>query len=210
MSATDSRRVPREQVDLIIRSLYDAADRLDWDHLPANAKTQHYDAWVREPSIGGILTKYMNSESARSWIKDGPMKEYSRARVGTGRYAKFGSTVGPAPRQLAKHVLGESASVVEGSVGVKPFHCLASVGTEAPTYLVWGAAKNMRHLVWAAINYLASNPGHRASIVVIESFRNPIVRAERIRHERIAERCGITITYYKSVPQRRPDIGWPA
>ena len=49
-----------------------------------------YTQWVESTNpIGRILAPYMTPEAARSWIKDGPMKEYSRANRGAGRYAEL-------------------------------------------------------------------------------------------------------------------------
>lgn len=205
MSAAESRRAPKDQTDGVVKALYAAADRLDWEHLPANRRTAQYDDWVTDPEIGGVLTKYMSSENARSWIKDGPMKEYGRARLGAGRYARFGTTIGPTADHLVRHALGAAAVVVDNSQGVKPFHCLAKVEA-ATTYVVWDAAKNLRHLVWAAINHLASNPGHEGCIVILETLDHPITQSEKAQHKRIAERCSIGIKYYR-VASRQPKGG---
>jgi hypothetical protein len=196
MSAAESRRVPKDQIDGVVKALYAAADRLDWEHLPPNNRTAQYDDWVTDHEIGGVLTKYMSIENARSWIKDGPMKEYGRARLGAGRYARFGASVGPTAEQLVQHALGSDAAVVDNSKGVKPFHCLAKIDG-ATTYVVWDAAKNVRHLVWATINHLASNPSHEGCIVILETLDHPVTRGEKAHHERIAERCSIAIKYYR-------------
>ena len=140
MSAAESRRVPKDQIDGVVKALYAAADRLDWEHLPASNRTAQYDDWVTDPEIGGVLTKYMSSENARSWIKDGPMKEYGRARLGAGRYARFGTSVGPTAEQLVQHALGSDAAVVDNSKGVKPFHCLAKMDG-ATTYVRVGCGE---------------------------------------------------------------------
>lgn len=200
MNASQSRRVPRDQIESIVKALYAAADRLDWEHLPPADRTSHYDEWVNDTEIGGVLTKYMSTENARSWIKDGPMKEYSRARLGAGRYAKFGSSSGPTQQQLVTHALGKDAEIVESSFGIKPFHCLAKVGGTT-TYLAWDSTKNLRHLVWAAINYLAQHPSHGACVVVLESMERPTTQADKRRHARIAERCSIPIKSYRAAPR---------
>ena len=106
MSRYDSRRVPQEQIDSVVKALYADADRLGWEHLSPQQRTAQYDQWVTNPAIGGVLTTCMSSENARSWIKDGPMKEYGRARQGAGRYARFGSADGPTAGQIAAHALG--------------------------------------------------------------------------------------------------------
>jgi hypothetical protein len=201
MNAGDTRRVPRDQVESVVKALYAAADRLDWEHLPAGARTNQYDEWVSDAEIGGVLTRYMSSENARSWIKDGPMKEYGRARLGAGRYAEFGSSRGPTPDQLVTHALGSDAAIVEDSVGVKPFHCLATVDG-VTTYVAWESAKNLRHLVWASISYLADHPSHAACIIILESLEHPATQTDKTRHERIADRCSITIKYYRAALQR--------
>ena len=205
MNSPDARRVPRDQVESVVKALYAAADRIDWEHLPSSSRTAQYDEWVGDAEIGGVLTKYMSAENARSWIKDGPMKEYGRARLGAGRYAKFGSSAGPTPGHLVEHALGSKAVVVEDSVGVKPFHCLATDG-EATTYVVWDGARNLRHLVWATINYLANHPTHEACIIIVETLEHPTTDAERTRHAQIAERCSVAIKYYR-VASRRPAGG---
>ncbi|MFC8501259.1 hypothetical protein ACFUC1_02795 [Pedococcus sp. NPDC057267] len=197
MNASQSRRVPRDQIESVVKALYAAADRLDWEHLPPSARTNQYDEWVTDTEIGGVLTKYMSVENARSWIKDGPMKEYGRARLGAGRYARFGSSTGPTPRQLVAHALGNDAVTVDGSVGIKPFHCLATIDG-ATTYLAWDSAKNLRHLIWASIDYLADHPSNAACVIVLESMERPTTQAERRRHARIAERCSIPIKYYRA------------
>ena len=196
MSASESRRVPSDQIESVVKSLYAAADRLDWEHLTANARTAQYDEWVNAPEIGGALTGYMSSENARSWIKDGPMKEYARARLGAGRYARFGSTNGPTADQLVAHVLGNEAELVEDSAGIKPFHCQGTAVGKT-VYISWGPARNLRHLVWACINHLATYPTHEACVVILESLEHPTTQAAKARHDQIARQCSITFKYLR-------------
>ena len=130
------------------------------------------------------------------------MKEYARAHLGAGRYAKFGSSSGPNASQLVTHALGDEAAIIQGSEGVKPSHCLAQTGAVV-TYLVWGTSKNLRHLVWATINHLAGHPEHRACVLILESLEHPTPRSEKTRHSRIAERCSIEFAYYRVATARR-------
>lgn len=166
-------------------------------------RTSQYDQWVGDPDIGGVLTDYMSSENARSWIKDGPMKEYSRARQGAGRYAQFGSTQGPAAAKVAAHALGAEAVVVEGSVGDKPFHCVAANSHGAATYLAWGDAKNFRYLVWACLCYLAENSTGAATVVITETMAEPATATEKTRHAAIAGRCSIGLKYFRAESRKR-------
>lgn len=203
MSVTEDGRVPREQLESVVKALYAAADRVDWAHLAPAARTIQYDEWVTDTQIGAVLTRFMSGEKARSWMKDGPMKEYRRARLGAGRYARFGSASGPTAEQLVRHALGASAAVVQGSAGVKPFHCLAAAD-ETTTYVGWDSAKNLRYLVWASISYLADHPQDAACIIVLESLEAPTTQPEKVRQGRIAARCGISIKYYRAATSQTP------
>ncbi len=187
-----------------MKALYADAESIDWEHMPPAGRTAQYDQWVSDPEIGAVLTSYMSSENTRSWIKDGPMKEYARARQGAGRYAKFGSAPGTSPEQIAKHVLGGAVVVIEGSVGVKPFHCLAKTHAESvPTYIAWGGAKKIRYLVWACVNHLADHPNHTATVVITETLADPTTAAEKIRHSRIASQCSLGLKYFRATSARR-------
>lgn len=206
MSAPDSRRVPRDQVGTIVKAVYAEAERIDWEHLPGSARTAQYDKWVTDPDVGGVLTLYMSVENARSWLKDGPMKEFGRAKLGAGRYAKYGTQTGPTPEQLIAHVLGSEATLVEGSLGVKPMHCHATLDS-SKTLVVWDIAQNFRHLVWAGLNHIAERPDEAVSVVMLESLEHPVTKADREWHARIAKRCSMTVSYYRMVSHRSPEGG---
>lgn len=208
MSRSDSRRVPADRIDLVVRALYSDAVRMDWIHLSPQQRTVQYDKWVLDPAIGAVLTEHMSSETARSWIKDGPMKEYARARQGAGRYARFGTLSGPTADQVAVRALGANARVVEASEGVKPFHCVASLnGSE--TYVAWGEAKNFRYLVWACLSYLAERPDSGAAIVITETMSDPTTPDEKARMSAVAERCSLGLKYLRSAGVKRPTSSGP-
>ena len=78
--------LPEHQLETVVAALYAQADDAGWDNLGPRDRSRMYSDWV-EPTdpIGKILAQYMTPEAARSWIKDGPMKEYARANRGTGR-----------------------------------------------------------------------------------------------------------------------------
>lgn len=196
MSRADSRRVPSEVIDKVVQALYADAERLDWTHLPPQQRTAQYDQWVADSDIGGVLTEHMSSETARSWIKDGPMKEYARAVQGAGRYGRFGSSSGPTPDQITLHAVGETAVVVQGSAGVKPFHCVAA-DHGRQIFIAWGEAKNFRYLVWACLSYLVDEPGGTATIVVTETMAQPTMAVDKARFDAIASRCSLGLKYYR-------------
>src|SRR4051794_25912559 len=112
MSPRDAGLLPRQQQDDVVAAVYADANELDWEHLALVARTRQYARWLADPRVGGILTQYMTMEQARSWLKDGPMKEYHRARRGAGRYARLGQSGGTGPDQIVKHALGDRWTVL--------------------------------------------------------------------------------------------------
>ena len=108
--------LPEHQLETVVAALYAQADDAGWDNLGPRDRSRMYSDWV-EPTdpIGKILAQYMTPEAARSWIKDGPMKEYARANRGTGRYASFGRRGGTTPADIVRHALGETAQIVPGT-----------------------------------------------------------------------------------------------
>lgn len=181
--------LPGEQLAAVVTSLYADAARLGWETLPLKERTRTYSSWVEDVPVGGILKRYMTPEAARAWIKDGPMKEYSQARRGVGRYARFGRGGGTTPSDVVAFVLGVSAVLVPGSEGVKPLHCLARRGN-ADVYLTWGEATNFRNLLWAALT--AAVNGTEAHIVVMEQPGRATTTAEVQSHKTYAAQCGLS------------------
>src|ERR1700733_2055700 len=74
----------------VVGSLYRQAAELKWTYLTAQDRTRHYQRWTEDPTIGGRLVLFTGKpENVRPWIKDGPMKEYTRATYGVGKYAQY-------------------------------------------------------------------------------------------------------------------------
>jgi hypothetical protein len=183
------RLLPEEQLASVVRTLYAEADDLRWDTLSLPDRSRTYAAWVEDPKVGGILTRYMTPEAARSWIKDGPMKEYSRARRGAGRYARFGRVAGTTAIDIVRKILGADAEIVSGSEGDKPFHCRVEQ-RDHELFLVWGEARNYRNLLWAALRESVVR-GIEAHVVVMEPPGQTTPADEANFHKAIAARCGL-------------------
>lgn len=188
--------LPDEQLTLVVTALYADADSRGWDSLPVADRSRAYSHWVEDERVGGILTKYMSPEAARSWIKDGPMKEYNRAARGTGRYAKFGRSGGTGPTDVAATALGPGATIVEGSVGVKPSHCLAITAAGETVHIAWGEARNFRNLLWAALRASVED-GYCAHVVVMEPPGKATTTDDILTHKALAQRCGVEVHHMR-------------
>lgn len=190
--------LPPKQLAAIVTALYADADRNGWAHLPPAERTRYYRRWIDDPRVGKILTKYMTPEQARSWIKDGPMKEYANARRGTGRYARFGRQGGTDASDVAAAALGLGAKVLDGSEGVKPPHCYATDAAGERAYIAWGHSKNFRNLLWAALRNAVADqvPAH---IVILEPPGHSTPTAESAGHLAMTCRCQLHLHYLPEV-----------
>lgn len=188
--------VPEAQLSEVITALYEDADAQSWSHLSPGDRSRAYSAWVEDERVGGILTKYMTPEAARAWIKDGPMKEYRRALRGGGRYAKFGTAGGTTAADIIAQVLGAQWSVLDGTVGDKPFHARAIGPGGATTYLAWDEARNFKNVVWAALRTSVELgiPGH---VVVTEPQGATTSKDIADLHNAITERCDLSLHYVR-------------
>ena len=85
--------------------------------------------------------------------------------------------------------LGSEWTLLEGSFGIKPLHCLAECKDERQ-FICWGPPKDFKHLLWAAI-VAAEAKNLRARIVVIERVGQELRAGEKRRFERLAARCSL-------------------
>ena len=188
--------VPEAQLARVVTVLYEDAQTKNWTHLPPRDRSHVYSAWVDDARVGGILTKYMTPEAARAWIKDGPMKEYSRALRGAGRYARFGKSGGTTPQDVIRSALGSGWHLVEGTEGIKPFHAQAANEEGASAYLAWDVGRNFKNLVWAALRASVelSVAGH---VVVMQPPGAATARDVADRQAAIVKRCGLTLHHVR-------------
>jgi hypothetical protein len=54
---------------------------MEWMHLRLPDKTRQYQAWARDPQVGGVLERYLDRRRVRLYLKDTVMKGYSRSRL---------------------------------------------------------------------------------------------------------------------------------
>lgn len=193
---TRDNLIPDVHLSGVVTVLYEQAQARSWRHLPPRDRSALYNAWVEDERVGGVLTQYMSPEAARAWIKDGPMKEYGRALRGTGRYARFGRSGGTTVEDILRASLGRDWTVVDGSVGIKPFHAQAENRTGQLAYLAWDEARNFKNLVWAALRASVDLgiPGH---VVVTEPQGATTPRETAEMHSLITQRCNLTIHYVR-------------
>lgn len=183
--------------DEVVRAIYADADRLGWQTLPLADRTATFNRWIEAERVGGLLTRFMTPEQARSWIKDGPMKEYGRALRGAGRFAEYGRQGGTGPLDVVRHALGPTATVVDGSLGSKPLHCLGEIN-DTTAYVAWDHARNFKNLLWAGLRASALD-GLDAHLVVLAPPGTASPSELVKEQQKLAERCGLTVHRMREV-----------
>lgn len=73
--------IPTQVREELKRRLWEEADRIGWANLSAPEKAKRYEQWTMEPSIGGLLARYMDKGRVRVYLKDSLLKGYARTRL---------------------------------------------------------------------------------------------------------------------------------
>ncbi len=180
--------LPSEVEKRVVTQLFADAERLGWTDLSVVERSAQYAIWVADANVGGLLTDFMSASQARLWIKDGPMKEWSRARSGVGKYAELMTTGACTPEQLVHSGLGNHWKVDPDSLRIKPLRVRARHEDEEVVF-AWGPERDLKHLVWAALRASANGDSTTWVLCVVDSFTKPVPANVRQAHLRIAVRC---------------------
>ncbi|GAA2027466.1 hypothetical protein GCM10009839_27800 [Catenulispora yoronensis] len=193
-------RIPDNVRDEIITSLYRQAADIDWHLLSQGDKARWYTTWVDAPEIGGRLKQFLDPAKVRVWIKDVPMKEFARAEEGVGPYARYVTQRFDGAEEIVKRTLGKSWTVVPGTAGIKPQHCLVidtEAGAEDTTrYMCWGNQKSFSTLVWAALQRAIAMRNKPLTVVVTRDSET-VSSVDQLDFEKIGTRCGIEVRYLR-------------
>jgi hypothetical protein len=187
-------RIPKDVENKVVSKLYADAAAIDWAHLTPQQRSAQYTKWVQDSLVGGRLKEYLTAESARVWIKDGPMKEWSRSISGVGKYAALVEGSQDTHVKLVRKALGEDWTVLPDSLRIKPLRLVASKDEEE-TVVTWAAASELKHLVWAALSASAEGDTRPWVLCVVGTFTKPTPANEKQAHQRLAQRCGLRLTH---------------
>lgn len=187
-------RIPKEVETKVVSKLYADATALDWAHLTPQQHSAQYTKWVQDPNVGGRLLEYLTNQDARVWIKDGPMKEWSRSISGVGKYAALVDGSYDMQDKLVRKALGEGWVALSGSQRIKPLRLVASKD-EQEMVLTWAPASGLKHLVWAALSADAEGDAREWVLCIIGTFTKPTPANEKQAHQRLATRCGLRLVH---------------
>ena len=185
-----------KHVARVVQHIYADAQRLDWEYRSQREHTEQYARWLADPHVGGVLSEWMSPEEQRVWLKDGPMKEFARALAGEGPFATYLSEHPRSPRVVVTRVLWHGWQPIAGSNEVKPLRCDASNGPQT-VHVVWGPAKDFKHLLWAALEAWDASAKSSLRIAVFDTVSSPLPRQERDRLQRIGARCQFEVVFVR-------------
>jgi hypothetical protein len=186
-------RLPWEVEESIVSRLFADMERLGWAGMTLPQRTSQYAIWIADREIGQRLAEFMTPERARVWIKDGPVKEYPRALAGSGKYAPLVN--GSANiADIVRRALGADWTSDPTTLRVKTLRVEAH-RDEDTVVLTWGPSKDLKHLVWAALNADASGDPREWVLVVTSTFTQPVTASDKAHQQRIARRCGLRLVH---------------
>lgn len=187
--------LPEDVAAKVLRRVFTDMESLGWDGLPDDEKTKQYNLWVDDREVGGVLDQF--NDDPRHWIKDGPVKEWPRARIGVGSYAKYLPVKGGQIEQVVHLALGDEWAADLDSIAVKPLRVTAHLRFDErdPIVVTWAPAKDFKHLLWAAVNEEAKGDAREWLLVVRATFEKPTPADVRSHHEHIAKRCGLRVKH---------------
>lgn len=192
-----SHFLPDRVSEKIVSVLFAEAQRAGWEGLGVQDRSKLYSAWVQpENPVGSLLLPFMTAEEARVWIKDGPMKEYVRASNGVGKFARHIKAPRASQDEVLKRALGAGWSVVSGSLKTKPMRAQADSGEETIVF-TWGPARDLKHLVWAALQARADGDIKRWVLVVVDTVTNSTPSDVQARNHRVARSCGLEVIHVR-------------
>lgn len=186
-------RLTWEVEEAIVSRLFADMERLGWEGMTPRQRTSQYGEWIKDAEIGQKLAEWMTPERARVWIKDGPVKEYPRALAGVGKYAPLANGSANVA-DLVQRALGAGWTSDPATLSVKPLRVEAHQGDET-VVLAWGPARDLKHLVWAALNADASGDSREWVLVVTSTFTRPVTTSDKAHQLRIARRCGLRLVH---------------
>ena len=182
----------------VVRRLYEQAAERNWTYLQDAERTKLYQQWTNDPKIGGRLLPFVgNPENVRPWIKDGPMKEFTRATYGVGKYAPLVSKPASSVETLVQKAIGGGWSADLSTLEIKPLRVVLrrEDNEEVEQRFTWGPVKDFKHLAWAAITAQAAGDTLPWVICAVDTFVRRVPARQKELHEQIAKRLNLVVAH---------------
>lgn len=154
--------VPDQIREELRHRLYAFADDKDWMSLSVGEKSATYDAWTRDPAIGGVLSRFIRISDVRLYLKDSLLKDYARHRQ--------------ADVELIRRILGVNDAEILRT-DIKPHGRILADGR----VFAWGRANAWKTILMATFERAYNLEGGKPFAVVLTNacgqFCQPSTRA---------------------------------
>lgn len=105
-----AKKLPKSTEKRIKQAIFAKADEFGYVASGRVESGQFMDTLVSDPDIGGVLKEYMEKERIRTYIKDGVLNAYTKAKK-KELLSKKG------PKQIIKDVYGTDADIIQSCSG---------------------------------------------------------------------------------------------
>ncbi|MGW5987181.1 hypothetical protein ACWFRT_15635 [Streptomyces anulatus] len=186
--------IPTDLEEEVVRLLYKRMADLNWIYLPDSERTSHYVTWTSDPEVGGRLLPFIGKpENVRPWLKDRPMKEYTRATYGVGKWAPLVAKPSTPVSELVVRALGSGWTVDLETLDIKPLRVTIRHEDDEETgrRFAWAPMRDFKHLAWAAIAAQAGGDALPWVICTVDSFVRKITLEQKAKNELIANRLDL-------------------
>ena len=141
--------IPDKVREEVRNHVWVTADKFNWITLSVAAKSKQYEAWTRDPEVGGVLSHYISLADVRVYLKDTILKDYARARQSDAT--------------TAYRVLGFPHNCIVKKTYVKPHGRQLADGR----IVCWGRASAWKAVLMAAYERAADREGLRPFAVLL-------------------------------------------
>lgn len=186
--------IPSDLEEEVVRLLYKRAADVNWTYLTDAERTRLYQEWTSDLEVGGRLLPFIGkTENIRPWLKDRPMKEYTRATYGVGKWASYVVTPSTPADTLVARALGPGWVVDLETLDIKPLRVTIRHvdDEEREQRFAWAPVRDFKHLAWAAITAQANGDSLPWVICTVDSFVRRISPEQKATNERITKRLGL-------------------
>jgi len=142
-------KIPQEILLKLRELVWARADELGWVGLTDGMRSLHYASWAKDPAIEGILSRFLDAQSIRVYLKDTVMKPYCKEQQ---------KDASPIFQAL---MIDPSSPIV--STFTKPHGCRLGDGR----VLCWGAARDWKNVLIAVYERSRSGNGRPFAAVLL-------------------------------------------
>lgn len=166
--------MPEAIRDAIRAKLWATAEHLGWSSLSDAERSEYYERWTKDATIGGQLAHFMDPRKVRVYIKDSLLKPYERSRLLETEAEVWRALDLPLPENHAHaYIKPHGRRLVDGKV------------------ICWGKSRDWKLILMAVFERSRASSDHSAHAAVLIETGQTAKKARRQLVCDAAQRLGI-------------------